>query len=310
MRSPAGARGRSWRRRSGSSAAAREARAAGRPFDVGHGGGTFSWAVAEAALADGFRPDTISTDLHRFNIAGPVHDLATTMSKFLHPRAPPRRRHRDGHDRARGDPRDVRPARDAGGRGGGATSRSCASRRAASTCVDSAGDGPRGAASVSSPSRWSGPACGCRSSRSSPSRRRGSAPADRLDPAGGGAPVHRRRGPRRPAPRATPASGLSVVRPEDQVDDPVASRGRTTSAMSSVGQLDRDVVPPIERRDPRRSPCRAAPGRARPVTRIWSWCGLPNYPRAATPRRPCRSPRPRSGCAIASWSSTAPPGRP
>lgn len=65
-------------------AGAREARERGVRFDVGHGQGSFTWAVAEAALADGFRPDTISTDLHRFNIASPVHDLATTMSKFLH----------------------------------------------------------------------------------------------------------------------------------------------------------------------------------------------------------------------------------
>lgn len=64
-------------------AAVRHARARGVRFDVGHGGGSFSWPVAEAALADGFSPDSISTDLHRFNIAGPVHDLATTMSKFL-----------------------------------------------------------------------------------------------------------------------------------------------------------------------------------------------------------------------------------
>ena len=63
--------------------AAREARARGVHFDVGHGQGSFTWAVAEAALADGFRPDTISTDLHRYNVAAPVHDLATTMSKFL-----------------------------------------------------------------------------------------------------------------------------------------------------------------------------------------------------------------------------------
>ena len=60
-----------------------EARSRGVHFDVGHGQGSFTWAVAEAALADGFRPDTISTDLHRFNIAAPVQDLATTMSKFL-----------------------------------------------------------------------------------------------------------------------------------------------------------------------------------------------------------------------------------
>jgi dihydroorotase len=64
-------------------AAAREARARGVRFDVGHGAGSFTWRTAEAALADGFRPDTISSDLHRFNIATPVHDLATTLSKFL-----------------------------------------------------------------------------------------------------------------------------------------------------------------------------------------------------------------------------------
>ena len=39
---------------------------------------------AEDALADGFRPDTISTDLHRFNVPTPVVDLTTTMSKFLY----------------------------------------------------------------------------------------------------------------------------------------------------------------------------------------------------------------------------------
>jgi len=65
-------------------AAAREARARGVRFDVGHGAGSFTWATAEAALADGFRPDTISSDLHRFNVDGPVHDLVTTLSKFLH----------------------------------------------------------------------------------------------------------------------------------------------------------------------------------------------------------------------------------
>ena len=64
-------------------AAAHEARARGVRFDVGHGSGSFTWAVAEAALADGFRPDTISSDLHRLNVAGPVHDLATTLTKFL-----------------------------------------------------------------------------------------------------------------------------------------------------------------------------------------------------------------------------------
>jgi dihydroorotase len=64
-------------------AAAGEARARGVRFDVGHGAGSFTWPVAEAALADGFLPDTVSSDLHRFNIASPVHDLVTTLSKFL-----------------------------------------------------------------------------------------------------------------------------------------------------------------------------------------------------------------------------------
>jgi dihydroorotase len=53
-------------------------------FDVGHGAGSFSFRRAEAALAEGFRPDTISSDLHRLNVDGPVFDLVTTLSKFLH----------------------------------------------------------------------------------------------------------------------------------------------------------------------------------------------------------------------------------
>jgi dihydroorotase len=64
--------------------AAREARGRGVLFDVGHGRGSFAFDRAEAALADGFRPDTISTDLHRFNVPTPVVDLTTTMSKFLY----------------------------------------------------------------------------------------------------------------------------------------------------------------------------------------------------------------------------------
>lgn len=52
-------------------------------FDVGHGVGSFSFAVARQALAHGLAPATISTDLHHYNVHGPVFDLATTMSKFL-----------------------------------------------------------------------------------------------------------------------------------------------------------------------------------------------------------------------------------
>lgn len=65
-------------------ASAIEARERGVRFDVGHGAGSFAFDRAEAALAEGFRPDTISSDLHRFNVDGPVHDLVTTLSKFLH----------------------------------------------------------------------------------------------------------------------------------------------------------------------------------------------------------------------------------
>ncbi len=52
-------------------------------FDVGHGVGSFSFAVARRALAQDLRPGTISSDLHVYNLHGPVFDLATTMSKFL-----------------------------------------------------------------------------------------------------------------------------------------------------------------------------------------------------------------------------------
>lgn len=61
----------------------REAAAVGVLFDVGHGYGSFQWQVAEAALEQGLRPSTISTDLHAMNLHGPVYDMPTTMSKFL-----------------------------------------------------------------------------------------------------------------------------------------------------------------------------------------------------------------------------------
>ena len=63
---------------------AREARERGVRFDIGHGRGNFSFATAEKAVADDFLPDTISSDVHAGNFDGPVFDLATTLSKFLH----------------------------------------------------------------------------------------------------------------------------------------------------------------------------------------------------------------------------------
>ncbi|MFV0338712.1 MAG: amidohydrolase family protein [Chthoniobacterales bacterium] len=62
-----------------------EGRERGVLFDVGHGAGAFLWEVAEAACQQyGFWPDIISTDIHQFNLHGPVWDMPTTMSKFLH----------------------------------------------------------------------------------------------------------------------------------------------------------------------------------------------------------------------------------
>jgi dihydroorotase len=61
----------------------RQARERGVLFDVGHGAGGFSFAIAETALAQQFPPDTISSDLHEYNVRGPVYNLVTTMSKFL-----------------------------------------------------------------------------------------------------------------------------------------------------------------------------------------------------------------------------------
>jgi dihydroorotase len=53
-------------------------------LDVGHGAGSFSFRTAEKAFSQGVLPGTISSDVHQGNVNGPVYDLATTMSKFLH----------------------------------------------------------------------------------------------------------------------------------------------------------------------------------------------------------------------------------
>jgi len=64
--------------------AVRDASAAGVIFDVGHGYGSFNWETCQACLEGGLEPTTISTDLHEKNLHGPVYDMPTTMSKFLH----------------------------------------------------------------------------------------------------------------------------------------------------------------------------------------------------------------------------------
>jgi dihydroorotase len=63
--------------------AARRAAQNGILFDVGHGQGSFAFDVAEAAMSQDFPPGTISSDLHVYNLNGPVYDLVTTVSKFL-----------------------------------------------------------------------------------------------------------------------------------------------------------------------------------------------------------------------------------
>ena len=60
-----------------------QAAARGIVLDVGHGGASFSFEVAEAAIAGGLLPHTISTDLHQWSLDGAVWDLATTLSKLL-----------------------------------------------------------------------------------------------------------------------------------------------------------------------------------------------------------------------------------
>jgi dihydroorotase len=52
--------------------------------DVGHGGGSFSYAVAEPAIHQGLPPDTISSDVHAMSINTPgMPYFPWVMSKFL-----------------------------------------------------------------------------------------------------------------------------------------------------------------------------------------------------------------------------------
>ena len=59
------------------------ARKRGVLFDIGHGKGSFAFKTARAMLANGFEPDTISSDVHTLCINGPAFDQVTTLSKFL-----------------------------------------------------------------------------------------------------------------------------------------------------------------------------------------------------------------------------------
>jgi dihydroorotase len=63
--------------------AAKRAWDSGIIMDIGHGAGSFSFETAEAMLANGHKPDVISSDIHQLSVHGPLFDLPTCMSKFL-----------------------------------------------------------------------------------------------------------------------------------------------------------------------------------------------------------------------------------
>jgi dihydroorotase len=64
--------------------AALAAKQRGVVFDIGHGGGSFDYTVAEAAIAGGAGPDTISSDIHVFSGNSPgMPYLTWVMSKVL-----------------------------------------------------------------------------------------------------------------------------------------------------------------------------------------------------------------------------------
>ncbi len=63
--------------------AVRQALDRGVLLDMGHGGGGFSFEVAEALASQGVLPHVISTDLHQASLWGPVYDLPTCMEKAL-----------------------------------------------------------------------------------------------------------------------------------------------------------------------------------------------------------------------------------
>jgi dihydroorotase len=64
--------------------AALAAKQRGVVFDVGHGGGSFDYTIAEPAIAQGCPPDTISSDIHVFSGNTPgMPYLIWVMSKFM-----------------------------------------------------------------------------------------------------------------------------------------------------------------------------------------------------------------------------------
>ncbi|MBK5280091.1 MAG: amidohydrolase/deacetylase family metallohydrolase [Bacteroidia bacterium] len=52
-------------------------------FDVGHGGGSFTFEQAVPAIKQGLKPNSISTDLHTGSMNGGMKDMSNVMSKLL-----------------------------------------------------------------------------------------------------------------------------------------------------------------------------------------------------------------------------------
>ena len=60
-----------------------EGRARGIWFDAGTGGGSFKFSLAVPMIKQGFRPDSISTDLHVDSMNGATKDILNVASKFM-----------------------------------------------------------------------------------------------------------------------------------------------------------------------------------------------------------------------------------
>ena len=52
-------------------------------FDMGHGGGAFTWIQAVPATEQGFKADVVSSDLHTQSMNSGMKDLSNTLSKFM-----------------------------------------------------------------------------------------------------------------------------------------------------------------------------------------------------------------------------------
>ncbi len=77
-----------------------DARRRGIKFDVGHGGGSFNFALAEPMVKGGFFPDSISTDLHVSSATGVMLNMPNVMSKILALGVPLNRGHPRVHNQS------------------------------------------------------------------------------------------------------------------------------------------------------------------------------------------------------------------